>query len=326
MWCFRTNNTLQISVLQPDHRQLLCTGVQYTAHQERAGCFVRQAGRGCTLRRRKVQLGLLCFFMCIAAGLSAAGRPDAETAKAYFEIAQAYADVAQYDKAAAFYLKAAKDPEHKNAAEYNLARVYGLQGDWGKALPILERQYAESSGNVLILKAYAYGLASTGKHDRAVEMYRKLYDEDKENPDSALNYARILVFTKRYDEAQTLIEELKTVFAETNEKKVLDELEEKIKKAKEEPEKAEAGNSSSEQDATKTENPDAKAKTAGAAGAEDIKSSKNEGPAAEADGAGTESAKTAASGNTKSPGNTTDKPSNTGTTGAKADKKKWSRK
>lgn len=188
---------------------------------------------------------LCCLFalLCTAAGLSAAGRPDAETAKAYFEIAQAYSDVAKYDKAAEFFQKAAKDPGHKNAAEYNLARVYGLQGDWKKARPILERQYAESPGNVLILKAYAYSLASTGKHDRAVEMYRKLYDGDKENPDSALSYARILVFTKRYDEAQTLIEELKVAFAETNEKKVLDELEEKIKKAKEAPEKADSADS-----------------------------------------------------------------------------------
>ena len=70
-------------------------------------------------------------------------------------------------------------------------------------------------------------------------MYKKLYDEDSENPESALNYARILILSKRYDEATALIEELKTRFTESTETRVLAELEEKIKKAQEEPDKQE---------------------------------------------------------------------------------------
>lgn len=188
---------------------------------------------------KKRILFLLPFFIT-AAGVFAKGRVDSETAKAYFEIAQAYAEVSKYDKAAEFYLKAAKDPAHKNAAEYNLARVYGLQGDWGRAKPILEQQHKEAPGNVLILKAYAYSLAATGDEARACEMYKKLYDEDSENPEAALNYARILILAKRYDEALSFIEELKTRFIESTENKALAELEEKIKKAQEEPEKQDA--------------------------------------------------------------------------------------
>ena len=183
---------------------------------------------------------LFCLLLFIAAaGTFAKGNVDSETAKAYFEIAQAYTEVSKYDKAAEFYLKAAKDPAHKNAAEYNLARVYGLQGDWGKAKNILERQYKEAPGNVLIAKAYAYSLAATGDEARACEMYKKLYDEDSENPEAALNYARILVLSKRYDEALSFIAELKTRFTESTENKAFAELEEKIKKAQEEPEKQE---------------------------------------------------------------------------------------
>lgn len=187
---------------------------------------------------KKRNLFFLLFFIT-AAGLFAKGNVDSETAKAYFEIAQAYTEVSKYEKAAEFYLKAAKDPAHKNAAEYNLVRVYGLQGDWSKAKPILERQYKEAPGNVVIAKAYSYSLAATGDEARACEMYKKLYDEDSENPEAALNYARILVLSKRYDEALSFIAELKTRFTESTENKAIAELEEKIKKAQEEPEKQE---------------------------------------------------------------------------------------
>lgn len=185
--------------------------------------------------RKNLAVLIVCFTASV--GLFAKGNVDSETAKAYFEIAQAYTEVSKYDKAADFYLKAAKDPAHKNAAEYNLARVYGLQGEWTKAKLILERQYKEAPGNILILKAYSYSLAAIGDEARACAMYKKLYDEDSENPESALNYARILILAKRYDEATSLIEELKTRFTEGTETRALAELEEKIKKAQEESDK-----------------------------------------------------------------------------------------
>ena len=194
------------------------------------------------ISNRVSRKGLAVLIVCFTAvaGLCAKGNADSETAKAYFEIAQAYTEVSNYDKATEFYLKAAKDPAHKNAAEFNLARVYGLQGDWGKAKSILERQYKAAPGNVLIAKAYAYSLAATGNKAHACEMYKKLYDEDSENPEAALNYARILILSKRYDEATSFITELKPRLTESADNKALAELEEKIEKAREKPEKQKA--------------------------------------------------------------------------------------
>ena len=228
MWCFKINKRI-------DER----------AAQSAAGAAVQQitavnSAEGLRNIADRVPKNSILFFLLFfitAAGLFAKGTVDSETAKAYFEIAQAYTEVSKYDKAAEFYLKAAKDPAHKNAAEFNLARVYGLQGSWSKAKPILERQYKEAPGNVLIAKAYSYSLAATGDEARACEMYKKLYDEDSENPEAALNYARILVLSKRYDEALSFIAELKTRFTESTENKAIAELEEKIKKAQEEPNK-----------------------------------------------------------------------------------------
>ena len=229
-------------------------------------CFKISNGRthGTALPAGFKKYAALIFIVTAAAGLWAKGSVDSETAKADFDIAQAYTDVSKYDKAAEFYRKAAKDPAHKNAAEYNLARVYGLQGDWAKARPILERQYQEAPGNLLILKAYAYSLAATGDEERACVMYKKLADEDAENPDSAINYGRILVLAKKYDEATALLTELKTRFTETAEKKQLDDLEEKIKKAQEPPEKPEdedADTDDTAADADKTKRPDGKSNT-----------------------------------------------------------------
>lgn len=228
MWCFKINKRL-------DERAARSTAV--AAAQRITAVTSAEGVRQITDRVSKNSILFLLLFFITAAGLFAKGSVDSETAKAYFEIAQAYAEVSKYDKAAEFYLKAAKAPTYKNAAEYNLARVYGLQGSWNKAKPILERQYKEAPGNALILKAYAYSLAATGDEARACEMYKKLYDDDSENPEAALNYARILILSKRYDHALSFIEEMKTRFTESSENKAFAELEEKIKKAQEEPEK-----------------------------------------------------------------------------------------
>ena len=228
MWCFKINKPIDERVVQ------LTTGAvvqRITAVNSAEDVY------NIVDRVPKNSILFVLLFFITAAGLFAKGSVDSETAKAYFEIAQAYTEISKYDKAAEFYLKAAKDPAHKNAAEYNLARVYGLQGDWEKAKNIFERQYKEAPGNVLIAKAYAYSLAATGDEARACEMYKKLYDEDSENPEAVLNYARILILSKRYDQALSFIEEMKTRFTESSENKAFAELEENIKKAQEEPNK-----------------------------------------------------------------------------------------
>lgn len=228
MWCFKINKRIDERVVQ------LTTGAvvqRITAVNSAEDVY------NIVDRVPKNSILFVLLFFITAAGLFAKGSVDSETAKAYFEIAQAYTEISKYDKAAEFYLKAAKDPAHKNAAEYNLARVYGLKGDWEKAKNIFERQYKEAPGNVLIAKAYAYSLAATGDEARACEMYKKLYDEDSENPEAVLNYARILILSKRYDQALSFIEEMKTRFTESSENKAFAELEENIKKAQEEPNK-----------------------------------------------------------------------------------------
>ena len=300
MWCFKINKRI-------DERAAQSTAVA-AAQQIAVAQFAEDV---CNIADRVSKNGILFFllFFITAAGLFAKGTVDSETAKAYFEIAQAYTEVSKYDKAAEFYLKAAKDPAHKNAAEYNLARVYGLQGDWGKAKNILERQYKEAPGNVLIAKAYAYSLAATGDEARACEMYKKLYDEDSENPEAALNYARILVLSKRYDEALSFIAELKTRFTESTENKAIAELEEKIKKAQEEPEKQEKETQDKDDNVQKKNDTTDSTESRPEKGASDSKN-------------GQDAAKTAETGTVKNEGSQTKPPTNSEKTKVKDGKKK----
>ena len=179
------------------------------------------------------------YFLLTISAAFGSGKQDRQLLKEYFEIAQAYAEVGKYDKAIEYYEKAAADPSYKNATQYSLARMYGLKNEWKKACSLLEPQYNEAPDNIMVLNAYAYALASAGEHERACTLYHALYEKNQSDPESALNYARILIIAEKYDEASAFIEKIKTQFVEHEEKKVLDELEDKIKKAREKPKKEE---------------------------------------------------------------------------------------
>ena len=180
------------------------------------------------------------YFLLIVSAAFGGGKQDSRLVKEYFEIAQAYAEVGKYDKAIEYYEKAAVDPSYKNATQYSIARMYGLKNEWAKACSLLEPQYNEAPDNIMVVNAYAYALASAGEHERACTLYHALYEKNQSDPESALNYARILIIAEKYDEASAFIEKIKVQFVEHEEKKVLDELEEKIKKTSEKPKKEEA--------------------------------------------------------------------------------------
>ncbi len=193
------------------------------------------------MQTRKLLLCTAAVLLCTIPQLFAKGRTDTEFAQDCFELAQGYAEVSKYDKAIEWFRKAAKDPDHTNAAEYQIARMYAMKEDWKKAAALLEPHYKKAPENTVIRTAFAYTLAAAGETERAVSMYKTIYENDRENPEAACNYIRIMIIAKKYDNAQTLLETVKTQFVENNEKKILDELEEKIKKARtEDAEKKEA--------------------------------------------------------------------------------------
>ncbi len=168
--------------------------------------------------RKKGLYAAVILFCCISA-LFGKGRVDTDLSKAYFELAQGYAEIKKYDKAIEYYQKSADDPVYTNAAEYELARMYALKGEWKTAIKLLELHYKKAQENTVIRNAFAYALAAGGETERACALYKKVYESDQENPETVFNYIRILIVVKNYDEAQKILDAAKITFVENAEKK-----------------------------------------------------------------------------------------------------------
>lgn len=176
---------------------------------------------------KTVKFLLILFFSLSFICAHAKGKSENLTGE-YFAIAEAYADLKKYDKAIEFYGKAAKDKSYYNSSKYNIARMYGLSNQWGKAADILKELYRSAETNEKIAIAYAYALSSSGELEKAMSVYGDIYAQNKESPSHAFNYVRILIASKKYEDASKLIKELKEKFTEDSEKKVIDSLEKTI--------------------------------------------------------------------------------------------------
>lgn len=171
-----------------------------------------------------VFLGLI-FFESFAKG-----NLEEDLAGEYVSIAQGYAELKNYQKAIDYYLKAEASEKYKNAVKYNLAQVYAMQKDWDNCLKYLEPLHKQAPENIKISTAYAYALASSGKENKALLIYEKIYLNDKETPEYFFNYVRILVISKKYEKAKELLKEAKEKFTQDDDKRAIDGIEKEIEK------------------------------------------------------------------------------------------------
>ncbi|UTC77993.1 hypothetical protein E4O04_08260 [Treponema sp. OMZ 799] len=198
-------------------------------------------------------LGVL-FFLSFSKAF-AKGAVEEDLAGEYFSIAQGYAELKNYSKAVDYYLKAEKSEIYKNAVQYNLAQVYALQKDWDSCLKYIEPLYQKAPENIKLSTAYAYALASSGKDEKALLIYEKIYLEDKETPEYFFNYVRLLIIVKKYEKAKELLDGSKEKFTQEDDKKTINSLEKEIEKLLNPPElKKEENKSNTEKDnKTKTD-------------------------------------------------------------------------
>lgn len=175
---------------------------------------------------RKKRIFIVMFFF-VFLFVYAKGKTE-NLAGEYFSIAEAYAELKKYDKAIEFYGKAAKDSQYTNSANYNIARMHGINNRWSEASSILETLYMKAPDNEKISSAYAYALASSDNFEKAVIVYENIYSANKDSPQHSFNYVRILIAAKKYKEAESLLEDLKNIFVEDSEKKIIDELKKTI--------------------------------------------------------------------------------------------------
>jgi len=171
---------------------------------------------------------LLCFLFLFASSLFA--KKGVDLSAEYFSIAEAYSEVKKYEKAIEFYKKAEKDDAYANAAAYNIGRMYALLKMWHEALATLKPLYEKEPTNEKLLCAYAYALVANGSFEEGEVLYKQIYENNKESPQAAFDYTRLLIVAKKYDDAKAMLETLKEQFIEDEERKTIENLTNTIEK------------------------------------------------------------------------------------------------
>ena len=167
--------------------------------------------------------------------------PDkAALAADYLYLADSYAEVEEYEKALFFYEKAAKEDAFKDVATYGMGRMHALSENWSAAVKIFKSLYEKEPNNSILLSAYAFALASDGQIETALPLYATLRDSRPDDARVAADYAELLFAAKMYDEARAEAAAVKEKFPDNEQTVSLDNLEERIQKALEEPKEGEA--------------------------------------------------------------------------------------
>lgn len=175
---------------------------------------------------------VLCFLLLslFLFGSSLFAKKSEDLSAEYFSIAEAYSELKKYEKAIEFYKKAEENEEYSNAARYNIGRMYALLKMWQEACDVLKPLYEKESENEKLLTSYAYALVANGNIAEGEELYKKLYDNNKESPQAAFNYIRLLIVAKKYDNAKNMLDTLAEQFIEDEERKTIENLKATIEK------------------------------------------------------------------------------------------------
>ena len=179
----------------------------------------------------------------LAACLSAPSR--AALAAEYLYLADCYAEVEEYEKALFFYEKAAMEDAFRDVAAYGMGRMCALSENWGAAVKIFKSLYEKEPDNSILLSAYAFALASDGQLGKALPLYATLADARPDDARVAADYVELLFAAKMYDEAREEAAAVKERFPDNEQTVSLDNLEERVQKALEEP-KGEGGGAEGE--------------------------------------------------------------------------------
>ena len=108
--------------------------------------------------------------------------------------------------------------------------MYALLKMWQEACDVLKPLYEKESENEKLLTSYAYALVANGNIAEGEELYKKLYDNNKESPQAAFNYIRLLIVAKKYDNAKSMLDTLAEQFIEDEERKTIENLKATIEK------------------------------------------------------------------------------------------------
>jgi tetratricopeptide (TPR) repeat protein len=122
-------------------------------------------------------------------------------------LAQQLMQLERYDEAIPHY-EALRSLGHRFAPSYGqLANAYGIRGDFGKAIEVLEGFVAKNPGNAQGHVNLGEALARAGRYDEAVVALDRAYALTP-NPDTLQLKVGVLGLAERWDDARALNEEM----------------------------------------------------------------------------------------------------------------------
>ena len=179
-------------------------------------------------------ISLACLLLCCSCSstgsffanlFSGSAQVSSETLAAeYNDISSAYYDLKKYDKAAEYYEKTQSLLTAENLTiTYNLARIYAMQNKWAEAEEYYERIFDRDPNNTSVGMTYAYVLAKQGKTMEAGAIYRGFYERNPVDKKMLANYILVLLELDEDIAASDLLDELKTLDAESEEVRKVEE-------------------------------------------------------------------------------------------------------
>ena len=124
--------------------------------------------------------------------------------------------VKNYSKAAEYYKLAMRDPEIYQQSYYKLARAYAMAQDWDSAKSCYEAMLEKDPDNMNLKLSVAYITAMRGQSDEAIEMFKKLNEENSHVQSVLENYIALLLFVGRAEDAEPLYFSLKEKFPDSS--------------------------------------------------------------------------------------------------------------
>ena len=134
----------------------------------------------------------------------------------YYNIAEGYVGIKNYSKAAEYYKLAMRDPEIYQQSYYKLARAYALAQDWDSAKACYDLMLEKDPENMNLKLSVAYITAMRGESDEAIEMFKKLNEENPHVQTVLENYIALLLFVGRAEDAEPLYFSLKEKFPDSS--------------------------------------------------------------------------------------------------------------
>lgn len=134
----------------------------------------------------------------------------------YLTIADTFYDLEKFDKAITYYTLAMKNKNIYWTCYYKLARSYAMSKNYTEARKMFLTLLKRDKENVNLRLSLAYLYAMEGKLSKAEVLYAYIWSENKENPDTLVNYIDVLIASEKYQKAGTYLNILKELFSDNS--------------------------------------------------------------------------------------------------------------